>query len=636
MDEFSDLIPQKNGQAAPQPQQVSSNEFSDLIPKAEEHSAGTDFLDAFNNRVNSLASGALQGMAKLVSAVGVDTSNFQDKLAASRAVYQKAGEEAALRSPKAAFAGEVLGDIANIGYASAATGGLGTTNAAPTLLGRATQQGALAGIESAAEYGTGEERLKRGAAGYALGAAGQGALEGVGYLAKKGASALFNRPVAEAAQALNEGQLMTAGMATGNEGLQATEGYLAQLPLVGAKANYKNIAGQVTDQAQNFIEGQGIGIADNVGVTGVSRGALANSIVNETQAAEKLARAQASQEYNVLKNMAGDTPIELNSAKAAAEEALNPQALKEGFTYKDIKNSEQGKLLSDIMTNGKASPQAFEDIRGDLGGYIKDIKNGAGDSKLLPVLTKVKAAMDADLDAFGAKMGPEYQQQALKARQTYQDLVGPFKEKGSILNRIIKGNSTPDEILNAVTKANNPAAAKELMSNLTPKGQQDFSQALILNAAQKSFEPGANTFSARRFGIALNKMGETLTALPEEMQTKIKGLQKVFSLADDVLKEAPKRRVFVPGVSASAAAAMFGASAAYVLAPLTKTLSFALTNPKMVKQLVRLGGGQLNETVEKETVRQVLGAILTGFKSAALPAAASAGGRDIEESGYLQ
>ena len=118
---------------------------------ANTQGAGMDFIDAFNNRVNSLASGALQGIAKAINAVGIDTSNFQNKLAASRAVFQKAGEEAAQRSPKAAFAGEVLGDIANIAYTSAATGGLGTTNAAPTVLGRMTQQGALAGLESASE-----------------------------------------------------------------------------------------------------------------------------------------------------------------------------------------------------------------------------------------------------------------------------------------------------------------------------------------------------------------------------------------------------------------------------------------------------------------------------------------------------
>lgn len=602
--------PQNVEQAAPSGDEA---EFAALINKQPEQSSFMDMVDSFNNSTRKLANGALQPIAAILDKVGA-TRNASAALAQDTAQYQSLADKAYASSPKAAAIGNFAGDLAKVGYTAAATGGLGFGGyAAPNAVARMGQQGLLAATTAGAEYGSLSERGQAAGAAGAVGAGAQGLLgELVPFAyqgAKEGVKNLANRAFTgstpeAAAAALNAGQKLTAGMATGNEAIQTAEGYLAQLPLVGAKGNYKAIANQVDEQAKGFLGSQGLNVGEEA-IENASMGNLATSIVDEAGIAERQARSLASGEYQKFRDIAGTTPIPMTQAGKVADEALNSQAAKEGYAAADISGTKEGKILQSIQSMGQATPKTFETIRQDLGAAIKDIKKGGGDSRLLPILSQVKEGLDADLTNFGAQAGGAIETQLKTARDTYSNLVGPFKNE-PILKRIKAGNVTPDELLNAATMGDKPNTAQTLMKNLTPKGKEDYSKALLLSAAENSFAQGTNKFSARKFGIALSNMGETFKALPKETQDKISGIKTVISRADDVLKEAGKKRVFAPGISAGVAFGSGGFWGLLGAAGATKALSYMLTNPKMVKQLVRLGGGELNEKTSTSTIKYIM------------------------------
>lgn len=641
---FEDLLPQgKQMQQQPQAQRGAGGDndiagFEDLLPKqnssSQSQSTAMDMIDSFNAKVSNLSTGALQGITKVMSAVGVDTAQFQEKLSKVNATYQKAGEEARQRSPKATIASDIAGDITNQIYTTAASGGLGIANPSASVAGRMAQQGTVAAAEGGLEYGTGEERLKRGAAGYLLGAAGQGAAEGVGYLAKKGAQALFKKPVQEAADLLNAGGQTTAGVATGSEALERAEGYLSQLPIIGAKGNYKKIAKNVNQQTKDFIESQGMQVSED-GIEGVSRESLATAVVSDAKVAEKAARATASKAYAEAQDFAmqNNIPVKLSSTKELADNLLqeNSNLTKEGFDYKDISSSPVGKMLKNISDSGEISATRFEALRQDIKAFGQDAATGKLDSSLTPVLKQMGKAMDNDLMATGEAIGGEYNKKLMNARDTYTKLVAPFKDN-AVLDNMVNSTKSVDNKLKEGLVANAPNTAKTIMSNLTDEGKEKYGQALILNAAEKSFKSGSGEFDANLFNKSVKRMGETLNALPESTLTKLKGLQKIISSHSDILKEAGKKGFVVPGLSADIGFRTLGTVGAFVASPVVKGISWALTNPKMVRQLVRLGGGQLNKTTEKETIRQIIKNIL---KKSAIPTAASTGARNLEEGGYL-
>lgn len=620
--EFDDLVPQDKQQQAPA-DNISG--FADLIPSNQKQNGFMDMVDGFNNSVRKLANGVLQPIAAASDAIGI-TNSFSNRLKQDTTQYQGIADVAAKNSPYLTGTGAFLGDLAKIGFTGAATGGLGLGGyASPTLVSRMGQQGLLGLTEGVAENGSVDERFNRGMYQGAAGALGQAAGEAIGAGLKASGSKIANklftgRTANEAADLINSGEKLTAGTATGNEALQNAEGYLAQLPIVGAKGAYKNISNDVVQKAENLLADQGIDVTGQ-GISNASRGELAKSISNETIAAEKLARASASQKYNLAKEFAeqNNISIPLNAAKAQAEDilAMKGSLAKEGFKSLSGVGSE-GNIIDDFIKNNKISATSFEDLRKGLNNTIQNLKKGNDPAGMAQELGKLKSAMDSDLVNAGESIGGKYNELLTNARNEYISKVTPFKEE-PILKRIMAGNVTPDELLNAATMAEKPDTAKTLMSHLTPKGQEDYTKALLLNAAQDSFEKGSNKFSARKFNTALQTMGETLDVLPDKLKAQVKGLQAVMTRADDILKESGKRRVFAPGVTSAAALSAGGIAGLIGGGAITKTLSTLLTNPKMVNQLIRLGGGELNEKTSESTIKYILKSLGTGVKKATVP-----------------
>lgn len=627
-----------------QAEQPKSGGMFDDIPESTkqspnvggEQSTFMDMVDSFNAKVTTLGAGALQGMAKGLQAVGVDTQNFQNKLGNVNATYQKYGEEARRNSPRATVVSDIVGDLANVTYTSAATGGLGLGSTSGTAVGRALQQGSLAGLESASEYGSGEDRLKKGSAGFLLGSLGSGAIDSLGYLGKTAASGLFKRPVQAAADEINSGRSITAGQATENPTIQGTEEVLGKVPLVGAKGNVANAAQDIQNQANDVF--------DEFGVKSSSLGDKAGMFKKYINDAELKAKSKVSADYNKAADFLekNNIDIPLSNAQATAQKILesNNTLTNKGFTAAKLGPS--GELLDNFAKSKSISANQFEDLRKLVGDKIGDFKKGSDPFGMYSKLTQIKKAMDDDLVAVEDNVGGEGAQLLKNARQSYIDNVKPFKDS-KVLDKAGNPVTNPDELLNQALKKDSPFQIGKIMEQLPPEGQKLTAAALIQKTINNATDKTTKILDLQKFNQKMNALGETVDALPEHLKAPIKGLQEVITNGDHILKTMkPDGKILSIVKGAVITAATAGAGLGYLSIPGvaiaavgSKLASYALTNPRMVKQLVRLAGGNLNKQTKTSTIKHILDSFIKTEFKAAPAAVGSASAEYLNDTGYL-
>jgi hypothetical protein len=266
-------------------------------------------------------------------------------------------------------------------------------------------------------------------------------------------------------------------------------------------------------------------------------------------------------------------------------------------------------------------------MRKKLKGAIDDAYKGKGDSELIKPLEKLKGAMDEDFNALADAGDPILKEKLLTARATHKTLKEPFNQD-EFLRKLKKGEYVnPDHLLNSAIKNDSPYATNLIMKTLPPETQDTFTTALIQKSVRKSTKDGKLDLS--RLGKNLDSLGETLDAIPGPAQAKVKGIQKLISEGDYILKAAQPSSTLSKGLGSGAGAGAIGTAlytggigAALGVGAGLKGLSAVLTNPWAVKQIVRLGGGKLSPQTTKETISQIL-------TKSVIPALASDGAEDM-------
>jgi hypothetical protein len=653
--------PQAVQQVQPPPSN-SGNNYDALFasepskPSVPKQSSFMDAVDAFNAKVTNLAAGELQLFAKGLGMVGVDTSNFQKKLGVVNNTYQSLGEEARKNSPKAALAGDILGDITNISEVAAQTatgvgalagagalltggGAAGAASAASSaaipvlapLLGtgslvtRLGGSAALSGAEGLAEYGSTEERLNRGAQQGLLGAMGQGAAESLGYLAKeskpilqslapKGALNTADNVVGQEASLINKMQNPTVGMVTGKEGIQNLESAMAEVPFFGTKGAMKKAAKDITNIANDTLS--------DIGVGKKSMQELGDALVSNVEDTFSKAKSTVQEKYNLATDFATknniDVPLE-NSQKIAQSILKEKGSLsKEGFSAAEV--GEEANLLKNFAENGKISAENFEGLRRLLNDRISSFSRGPDPQGMKKAFSQLKQSMDVDLQNVGEKIGGEYGNLLKDARTSYQELVAPFKETKALDKVTGEMVVNSDEVLNQAISNKSPIKTAQIMKQLSPEAQKDFSAAIVQKVAEGAKDIEGN-IDMHKLATGIKNLGETVNALPGDTKNLVQGLQKFIAKGDYILKAAKGGGKEFAAVRGAANLGIYGGAAGgalgYISMPAlmagasgAKALSKMLTSPRIAKQLIRLGGKGLNETTTNNTIRYILKQII--------------------------
>lgn len=621
--------PQMQQQDQMNTQQTSGPSLADqLFPNQQKtpQSAFMDAVDAFNAKVTNLAAGEMQLFAKGLQAVGVDTSQFQQRLAGVNQVYQAAGQQAAINSPKAALTGQILGDVANIVNTAAQAGPAGAsalTSGAGTVGGRVLQSAGLGATEAAAEYGNTEQRLERGAIGGALGALGQGVVEGIGAAGRGilGRIASKNAPSVGEGALLNQVEPQTAGMLLGGDALQSATTKMANVPMgLGTKGAVKAAAKDVAEVANNTLSDLGVGKK--------SMSELGEALVNNIKTAEGSARTAANAAYNEAADFAvkNNIDIPLTATQKMAQDIITEKSGLASSGFSALSPGKDAELLQNFVDNPQISAEKFESLRKALNARIRDFRKGADPDNMAGALSSLKQSMEVDLLNTGENIGGKYNELLQSARNLYQQTVVPFKEN-RILDRAT-GNLTidSDALLNQAISNNAPQKTAQIMKQLTPTAQKDFSAAILQKVSNNAMDNAGN-IDMVKLATGIKNLRETVDALPGDTKNIVKGLQTFISRAEPILKAA-KADSSILGSAASTLATGAGGMALYLGAinPLhailgaagSKGLAKMLTSKTIGNQLLRLNG--LTGQTKDETVKYILKQM---FKKSIIPAAAA-------------
>jgi hypothetical protein len=640
-----------------------------------------------------------KSLVGLNNAIMGSTAPVQQALAQDTAQYNQLGEQAAQNSPYAAGAGRLIGAVGNIVNTAAqggtATGiaakslGLNTAEAVAPSIAGVTGQGANAaarlgysasvtGAEQGLEYGTPAERADR-AIGGSLGASvGQVGAEGVGLAARTLINKLggIRKPIQNAItgdinqelpkqnydQPTNEffgtniqtppsaaqetvPTAMTLGQATGNKKVQALEGFLSGIPLLGTKSNMQNAAETIDSIAGNTL--------DKLGVNKENTANLGNMVKQEVKNTYKTATNITDKTYDTafkIGEMEGQTiPNEVVDQSIAKINSLaNDENLKslnimpqysvklpngQLSPAKNLQDAQQlmtpgaqivqtepgnklGKLLEDLQGKQDISPANFDRLRKTLKNNITTLSTT--DKDAASGLIDIKNALDTDLNLTSAT-GSHFGNALQYARDTFQKYKAPFKDN-KVLADIVNPmkNISGTDILARATKFGNEDLTNTIMSNITPTGKEAFTTALIQKAAKSSLDVDGQTLDMNKLLTNIHKIGESTNALPTRSKLALKGLQDVLYRGRDVIEAAkPTKSIsgqayatwggILGALGGSAAAGSGLGLIAGVAAPFAvKGLSSMLTNPKVVRQLIRLGQGSLTAPAKDATIKYIL------------------------------
>lgn len=621
-DQFDASAKQNNQQASAAPQEK-----------------GNAFLDAIavmNRNFATVANGQLQAAAQGLGYLGFDTSEFQNRVANFQRQNDDAYKAAMQNSP-------IAGTISDIGSSIGAA--VATPGAQPFLaqsLGAAAGEriigaGLASGVAGGSQYvpeGSENNRLDNAIQSGILGAGFQGAGEAIGKGIQAGANKLFSNGVDEAADIATGAVDPTVGMVTGNKGIQAVESGLSAVPVVGTK-------GALTARG-NQLEGVTKNVLDDLGVGKQTKVELGQALQENITQAYNTARSNTDKAYNKALNIANNSglSVPLSETRNIASKAIEEtNALSTAGISSSTLNSKAGTLLQDIsaLPNGEVPAKMFDTLRKKVNSTIDTLAKGGDDEALLPAFKQIRGAMDTDLNALG-EVNSKFGDALKAARETYKTEKLPFQEN-SILSKAVGGDLDVDKLLDDVVKNDRPILTSKIMNQLSPEGKKAFSTAII----QKAYKGAVSTegdnaiLNLNKFSGSLTKLGETLDALPKTEQLKIKGLNKLLTRSDYILKAGNRpTSSFSSGLLGTVGGVAYATSQLpqfLATAVGTKVISKLLTSPSLSRGLVRLAGGKLGtkatDGVVMSLLKKVIGNPATeglkmGVKAGAVPTAATA------------
>lgn len=640
------MFQQLDQQAAQNSQPTGQGGMTGLGGFAPKQGTFMDMVDIMNRNFAAVGNGGLQLAAQGLSQLGLDTSWFQNQVAKNQAMHERDYQQAMQNSPSAGLAMDIGSKIG----AAVATPGVQPFLAAsaPTVLERVGQSALAGGIAGGEEYTPeNESRIENALTGAATGAVLQSGLEGLGALASKGASKLFNTPVQEAAETADKGLLTTMGTATGNPVLQGAESMLGRIPVVGSR-------GRIQAQ-EKALQGETADILGSLGLTGKeNRISLGGNLNEDLLGAYKQATAKTNVDYNAAAKIGTEQNVQvpLTNAISEAQQAIDNLGGLSEAGFKSLKpgrtTDKASALLQDFANlpkqtvnaatgeavGGNVSAAQFEDLRKGVSSLIDDLYTGNGDKSLAQTFSAIKGAMDQDLDV-AAQANPTYAEAIQKARNTFQTEKAPFLNSPD-LAKFISGKMDTDQLLNSVIKNDRPILTQTVMKALGPERQQQFTKAIVNRAVDKAIIPDNTAAGAHldlnQFNDQLYKLGDTIKALPQMEQDKLAGLQRLITRGSELIETAKTNPRNATSLTTAVGGALAGSTLGLLplikMAGAAKVVSYAMTSPKITKALIKLAGGKLAQTGEDGLIKSTLKVLQRGV----IPAASAAmGNKPMEE-----
>lgn len=593
-----------------------------------------DMTDAFNGETRKFVNGELQLLLKGAKAVGIPTGDTEQKLAQDTAQYTKLADTASARSPGWSGVGTVLGAVGNVAQTAAQGAGIGgglakaagmeagagvgssiagVTGQGANAAGRLGYVAGLTGAEQGLEYGSAPQRADK-AIGGALGASvGQIGAEGVGLAARSLINKMggIRKPIQEA---ITNGTDMTLGQATGNEKVQGLESFLSDIPLIGTKSGMGKAAQATDNIANNTLEQLGVGKNDS--------SELASQWYKGVQDKYKTATNITNKAYNnafTIGEMEGGR-VPLTATQEAVQSATDSimHLVKDEGISSAAPASNVGQLLSDLAGKEDISPKGFDSLRKKISANINTLSNT--DKEAANALSTIKDAMNNDLTSVSAQ-GSEFGNALNFAQDTYKQFKAPF-QSNDILKQIIDpmNAKSPEDLFSKGLQNNKQMRVDTLLNATTDEGKQAFSTGLVQKAADASMTPHADgdVLDLNKLLTNIHKLGSSTKSLPNNYKYAIDGLKDVLARSSHVIEGAkPSSKLSHTAIgTAGAIGGMAGGSfalgsglglvAAAAAGPAIKGISMALTNPSVVRQLVRLGQGSLTKEAAEATRNFIL------------------------------
>lgn len=314
-----------------------------------------------------------------------------------------------------------------------------------------------------------------------------------------------------------------------------------------------------------------------------------------------------------------DTLKELRTAVVPDTETIRYlEQLKSGLqgqtstTISPLLDASGNPVTRTVTTPGKTTYGQLRQLRSDLGDTISDYYQGSNavvGAKGVGNLTKVKAALEQDLDTFALQSpNPELRKAATRADTHYKNSVVPFEDRQ--LAQALTSN-TPDEIYGKFIQRGHGDRAKNFYNALDPKGKAAVQYGMVAEAQHKALDPTTGNFSPAKFEGSLKAIQEARGVFFTGREAwKLDGLMKVMRAAEragQFKENPPTGQRAVPWLMAGGLGAL--ASTNPVLAgtavAATKALSWALTSPTGTKLLLRAHGVGENTLALDNVLREL-------------------------------
>lgn len=471
------------------------------------------------------ADGIRGGLNKLLG-TNLETDRYE-RYTKYKADERKTYNEARKDSGKGANVGEFIGEtVATLPLAALGKGyGAAKILSKPGLAITAQNAGLGALIGGVGFAENAEQRKKNVKAGAIGGAIGGVVAKKAGDVVTKAVNIKQGRMV-PAAQEIDElSKKFNVKTSVGDIGrnpiVQKTEVAMEQIPIVGTSkfrqaqhGQAKTAATQVVDALKSKLDDvdyKAIPKIQAAANTGDRNAIRILGIVNDTgddtgkvlQAAAEIKnwRGQrvASQMYERVSNLAGDTAIAPNKTVQAIDSAIARDS-------KVTPNSELQKELLDIRknlvdANIKKDFKEMRAVQSRLGEKLAEW--GAAGKKGAGAFSQIRTAIDDDILDFAQGSGNTRLFAELKRANALYGQIQSGKDRA--FAKAVSG-AEPDQVFSAFIKAGKGDKAANFYKNLDPKGQAALRYQMAQNALDKATNESTGSFSPAKFALEFERM----------------------------------------------------------------------------------------------------------------------------------
>lgn len=579
-------------ESIPKLKQVDFNPFEKQPDPTQEvineMGTGEKFLVGAGRGLTDIGQGVKQLALQAGNKIGLvndqTVQDYQKQTDDELRLYNKLGDQST-----AAKIGRITGNVAATAPVALIPGG-----AAPGILTRAasaaTQGGVAAGLTYTPE---GQSRTENVLEGAAIGGGVGGILAAGGKALNALRGAKSTERATELAKLSDEYNVpLTVGELRGDR-LLKIEQQLENVPFIGIRGDREKQANALKVAAGNVVNKYAPQTDDEVG-----------SIIQKSLQKELKARKdEAGKLYDEVGALSeGKGPIATNNVNATVNNLLQ----KELQLPESVRNKAFIDEISSFANLDNLDFNSARVLRSRLGSEIRKAKKGTisgsvSDEKVA-ALTKLKSALEADIEGFANAQGGDLLNTYKAANQNYIERVVPFKDPS--VRKATSSDFDTDTIVKSFLKPDRQKLAGKLVNNLDQEGQTAVKYAVLKSAFDNATD-GKTPFSPLKFANDLDRLGKANNVVfaPQE-KTQLDGFIKLARAAERAGQYAATPmtgytpgNILVNAAGVGGAAALGGPSGVAAATAITYGLSKLLTS-KLGRTLLTKASGLNDDSPE--------------------------------------